>query len=54
MNHQAYADGRKAGRADRLLGGEPNDYSWHGSLDQPGSYSFYYSLGYREGFQDRT
>jgi hypothetical protein len=47
MNHQAYADGWKAGHADRAMGGEPNGYSWNGTLDPHGSYSFYYSMGYR-------
>jgi hypothetical protein len=50
MNHQAYADGQKAGHADRLIGGEPNPYSWHGALDPRDSYSYSYSLGYGAGF----
>jgi hypothetical protein len=50
MNHQAYADGWKAGRVDRTMGGEPNGYSWNGALDPPGNYSFYHSLGYRAGW----
>jgi hypothetical protein len=40
MDQQAYADGWKAGHTDRVMGGEPNRYSWHGTLDQHGSYSF--------------
>jgi hypothetical protein len=47
---RAHADGQKAGRADRLIGGEPNDYSWHGALDPRSSYSYSYNLGYRAGW----
>jgi hypothetical protein len=50
MNQRAYTDGQKAGRADRAMGGEPNDYSWHGALDPRPSYSYSYSLGYRAGW----
>ena len=48
MNQQAYVDGWKAGHADRVMGGEPNRYSWHGTLDQHGR--LHYSMGYRAGW----
>jgi len=49
MKQQAYTDGWRAGRADRLIGW-CSSYSWHGALDPRGSYSFHYSLGYRAGW----
>jgi hypothetical protein len=45
---QAYVDGHRAGRLDRVIGCA-NDYSLHGSLDPRESYSSHYSLGYRDG-----
>ncbi len=47
-NRQAYVDGHRVGRLDRISG-TVNDSSIHGGLDPQDSYSFHYSLGYRDG-----
>jgi hypothetical protein len=44
----AYAEGYAAGVADRRLG-RRLEYPFQGTLDQPGSFSYNYALGYRRG-----
>lgn len=51
MNQDAYRDGWRSGRADRLLG-RRSDYTWHGiGLDAPGTYSHDYSRGYHAAWR---
>ena len=52
-NRQAYVDGHRAGRADRVIG-VANDYAIYSGLDPQDSYSFHYGLGYRDGLAGRA
>jgi hypothetical protein len=47
MNDQAWLDGQKDGRIDRLMGAK-NQYAWVALLNE--GYSRSYSLGYRHGW----
>jgi hypothetical protein len=47
MNEQAWLDGQKDGRIDRLMGAK-NQYAWVALLNE--GYSRSYSLGYRHGW----
>ena len=47
MNHDAYRDGWRAGRADRMIG-QRSDYAWWG--EQWSGYSQDYAEGYQAGW----
>lgn len=49
-NQEAYDSGFKNGMTDRKLGNQ-NSYAWQGvEKDPPGTYSYEYSRGYRDGW----
>jgi hypothetical protein len=48
----AYEDGKRAGRADAMLGIR-SEYAWHTCLDSSNLYSVAYGQGYRDGRNEK-